>query len=409
MKNKSDAIIALTVVVCSLVLLGALLFSMMGNPFTKPYLSFSIDFEDLTGIQRTSAVHYGGVEVGSVSLIEHLPVDERLTDERVVRAHVVITDEVALPANLAATIGSSSLLGEKHLALRRLDDEAGLLADGAELIGSNSSSILESTVPGAGEIVANIRSITDELVAILDSLNESNFREDLEATLSNSRTFTEDINTLVSGEVKAIELHEMLVELITSLNEAGASLNEAGASLSETGTSINELVVGPEGDPDSGLSERSRIILSHLESFSKELDESLTGVPGGRPGLRQRLEEITEEMHLIVVGDSNSREGLQSNIDRLSRDLDSLTLELKTLIVWSEYVAGTLAERPSRLVWGSKLNTVPTKEEILEHFRRSDEPFPVEIEEIDEDRDDEGRGPIDLRNNGVFIPRSQRE
>ena len=71
MKNKSDAIIALSVIACSLVLLGALFFSVAGNPFEKPHLTFSVDFEDLTGIQRNSAVLFAGDEVGYVDEVAY--------------------------------------------------------------------------------------------------------------------------------------------------------------------------------------------------------------------------------------------------------------------------------------------------------------------------------------------------
>ncbi|MEM9016424.1 MAG: hypothetical protein AAGC68_05375, partial [Verrucomicrobiota bacterium] len=96
-------------------------------------------------------------------------------------------------------------------------------------------------------------------------------------------------------------------------------------------------------------------------------------------------------------------------IDEITADINSLMAEVQTLIVWSEYVAGTLAERPSRLVWGSKPNEVPTKEEILEHFRRTGQPYPVKIREIEEDSESEPPPPFEWKRNGIFIPRGDRE
>ncbi|MEM9282453.1 MAG: MlaD family protein [Verrucomicrobiota bacterium] len=395
MKNKSDAIIALSVIACALVLLGALFFSVSGNPFKEPHLRFSVDFEDLTGIQRTSAVLYAGDEVGYVDQVEHLSVDDRLTDEGVIRAHLVIEKEVSLPMNMNAMIGSASLLGEKHIALQRRDDEGGVLVAGAKLSAGKAGTLLDTLVPGANSIVANIQSITEELKDLTEGLGEGPLRDDLERTFSNSRTFTEDLNTLVTGEVEAIELHQMLVELVSSLNQAGGS--------------INELVAGSEEDPESGLNARSQVILANLEEFSHELNEAIAGAPGGAPGLRQELEEITGEIHDIVIGGRGSRDGLQVKIDRVANDINSLMAEVQTLIVWSEYVAGTLAGKPSRLLWGSKPNEVPSKEEILEHFRSTNEPFPVRIREIEEGSETENEPSSGSPRNGILIPRANRE
>ena len=44
MKNKQDATVATLVILCSLMLLGALIFAISGDPWRKPHLRFSVDF-----------------------------------------------------------------------------------------------------------------------------------------------------------------------------------------------------------------------------------------------------------------------------------------------------------------------------------------------------------------------------
>ena len=327
--------------------------------------------------------------------VAHLAAADRLTEEGIIRARLVIKKEVSFPANLDAKIAAASLLGEKHIALQRRNDEGGLLAEGARLSAIQGGTPLENLVPGASEVVANIRVITEELIELTDGIGGGPLRGDLEETFSNSRKFTGDLNSLLTGEMEAFELHQMLVTLVSGLNEAGSS--------------INELVVGSGEESESGLSARSEAILTNLEEFTEELNETMSGIPGEAPGLREQLEEITLEIHNIVVGGQGSREGLQTKINRITSDINSLMGEVQTLIVWSEYVAGTLAGRPSRLLWGSKPNEVPTKEEILEHFRRTNQPFPVKIREIEEGSEAEEERPFELRRNGILIPRGDRE
>jgi hypothetical protein len=65
------------------------------------------------------------------------------------------------------------------------------------------------------------------------------------------------------------------------------------------------------------------------------------------------------------------------------RKVNTLVEEMNALVVWGEYITGTLAEKPSRLIYGSKENDVPSKEQIIEHMRSSQKPFPVRIKELE--------------------------
>jgi hypothetical protein len=65
------------------------------------------------------------------------------------------------------------------------------------------------------------------------------------------------------------------------------------------------------------------------------------------------------------------------------KKIHTLVEEMSALVIWGEYITGTLAEKPNRLIFGNKENDVPTKEQIIEHMRRSKEPYPVRIKELD--------------------------
>ncbi len=388
MKNRSDAIVALAVIACSIVLLGALLFSISGNPFRKPYLQFTVDFDDLTGIKETSAVLYAGNKVGVVDAVEFLAPEGRLTEDGIIRAYIAITEEVPLPADLDVLIGSESMLGEKHIALRRRGDAGGLLADGSHLSAAAAGSMLESLLPGGGAIVNNLRSITDDLRKFTEGMGDGSARKDIGASLANIRDFTENLNELLIGGDDAEGLHKKLIDLVDKLRDASGG--------------INELVQGPEGAPEEGIGERSKVILANLEEFSESLNATISG-SDGEPGLRSRLDDISKEAHLMLAGDGGSQVGLRVKLDGVMSEVEKLMVEIQALIIWGEYVTGTLSEKPSRLIWGSKENDVPTKEEIIEHLRASDEPFPVQIREI------EGGGGAgggdEQKKSGIFKPR----
>lgn len=403
MKNKSDVVVALLVILCSLVLLAALVFSISGNPFRKPHLQFSIDFENLTGVKENSAVLYAGNKVGVVDRIEHLAPGDRLLAGHTIRAHISILEDVPIPENLNIAISAESMLGEKHIALNREDDEGNLLAGGARLTSSSTGSMLDLMVPGGGAIIENIAAITESLKEFTEGLGKGTAKTDVSASLANVRKFTEDLKSILPGDDASPGLSE--------------KLNTLAGNLNKTAEGVRVLIEGPEGAEDEGLAARGKVISGNLVEFSEELNDALAG-KDGEPGLRGKLDGIADEIHLILAG-GNSEQGLRNRVDSIMIKIDTLVEELNALVVWGEYITGTLAEKPSRLIFGNKANEVPTKEQIIEFLRTYNEPYPVRIRENNPEGDPalpaaetsaEGASPDSPRKRGlIFKPRSRRE
>jgi len=370
MKNKQDATVATLVILCSLVLLGALVFAVSGDPWRKPHLHFSVDFADITGIHRNTEVLFAGDNIGTVTRIEHLAPADRLIQSNTVRVHVEVFEPAPIPARVKIIISAASILGEKHIALIRLDDEEGLLADGAKLTSSSLGSLLEMMLPGGDAIFANIRDITADLKKITGPLGQGDASQQITDSLANIEAFTQELKTTFTGDGKTPGF--------------GQKINAVADKLEDTVTGIQELVKGPKGAADKGLANRADAILANLEGFSKELNQTMAGTPDGKPGLKKRIEEITTDLHKMLAGGENaSGPGLEKHLDTTMRKINTLVEEMSALVIWGEYITGTLAEKPSRLIFGSKENDVPTKEQIIEHMRRNHTPYPVRIKELE--------------------------
>ncbi len=370
MKNKQDATVATLVILCSLMLLGALIFAIAGNPWHKPHMRFSVDFADVTGIYRNTDVLLAGDRIGMVDRIEHLAPADRIIPSNTVRVHIEVSDPAPVPAKVKVIISAASMLGEKHIALARVDDDSGLLADGAKLTSTSLGSLLEMKLPGGDAIFANIRDITADLKKITDPLGKGDAAKKITDSLANIEAFTKELKTTFTGDGKTPGF--------------GQKINAVADKLEDTATGIQELVKGPKGSTGKGLASRSDAIFANLESFSKELNLTLSGTPDGKPGLKARIEEITTDLHRILAGgESASGPGLEKHLDSTMRKIDTLAEEMNALIVWGEYITGTLAGKPSRLIFGSKPNDVPSKEQIIEHLRRNQTPYPVRIKELE--------------------------
>lgn len=370
MKNKQDATVATLVILCSLMLLGALIFAISGDPWRKPHLRFSVDFADITGIHRNTSVLFAGDHIGVVDRIEHLAPADRILESNTVRVHVEVFSPAPIPSRLKVIISAESVLGEKHIALIRLDDEDGLLADGARLTSTSMGSLLEMMLPGGDAIFANIRDITADLKKITDPLGKGDASKKITDSLANIEAFTQQLKITFTGDGKTPGF--------------GQKINAVADKLEDTATGIQELVKGPKGAADKGLANRADAILANLESFSKELNGTIAGTPDGKPGLKARIEEITTDLHRMLAGGENAAgPGLEKHLDTTMRKINTLVEEMNTLVIWGEYITGTLAGKPSRLIFGSKANEVPTKEQLIEHMRRTHDPYPVRIKELD--------------------------
>ncbi len=370
MKNKQDATVATLVILCSLMLLGALIFAISGDPWRKPHLRFSVDFADVTGIHRNTTVLFAGDKIGVVNRIEHLAPADRILQTNTVRVHIEVFEPAPIPARLKIIISAESVLGEKHIALIRLDDEAGLLANGAQLTSTSLGSLLEMMLPGGDAIFANIRDITADLKKITEPLGQGDASKKITDSLANIEAFTQQLKVTFTGDGKTPGF--------------GQKINAVADKLDDTATGIQELVKGPKGAADKGLANRADAILANLESFSKDLNGTIAGTPDGKPGLKARVEEITTDLHrLLAGGGTASNPGLEKHLDTTMRKINTLMEEMNALVVWGEYITGTLAEKPSRLIFGSKENEVPSKEQIIEHLRRTHAPYPVRIKELE--------------------------
>lgn len=370
MKNKQDATVATLVILCSLMLLGALIFAIAGDPWRKPHLRFSVDFADITGIHRNTAVLFAGDKIGVVDRIEHLAPADRIIPSGGVRVHVEVFKPVPVPARVKVLISAESILGEKHIALVRVDDEEGLLADGARLTSTSLGSLLEMMLPGGDAIFANIRDITADLKKITEPLGKGDATTKIADSLANIEAFTQELKTTFMGDGKTPGF--------------GQKIHAVADKLEDTAAGIQELVKGPKGDTGKGLASRADAILGNLESFSKELQQTMAGTPDGKPGLKARVEEITSDLHKILAGGDNAAgPGLEKHLDTTMRKVNTLVEEMNALVVWGEYITGTLAGKPSRLIFGSKINEVPTKEQIIEHLRSTHTPYPVRIKELE--------------------------
>src|SRR5437773_6671776 len=120
-RNFSDYLVALFVITCSVVLLGALTFALSGYRLKKPTRTLQINYEDVTGIKVNSEVRYAGAPAGRVIAMRHLTAKEReasVNKKDAVRVTVSLDEGIPpLPTDVTATLSSDTMLSPKFVAL----------------------------------------------------------------------------------------------------------------------------------------------------------------------------------------------------------------------------------------------------------------------------------------------------
>ena len=140
-----------------LLLLAGLYYGVEDNPFRKPYLTFTIEFDDVSGVREQSKVTFLGIPAGYVRHLDYLPGE----NPSAVKVNVVITRKLKIPAFIEAFL-EPTLLGDASIALRpSKTEEPGhpppqrLLANGDKILGHRSTK-LEAVMPGFDDAMAKL-------------------------------------------------------------------------------------------------------------------------------------------------------------------------------------------------------------------------------------------------------------
>jgi len=231
-RNLSDYIVALAVVACSLVLLGALTIALSGYRLKKPERTLQINYEDVTGIKIHSEVRYAGAPAGRVIAMRHLSAAERTASENkkdTVRVTISLDEGIPpLPSDVMATLSSDTMLAPKFVALSAGTPGGKTLANNAMIEGHPAY--------GLDEIMAAAGPLFDNANRLLDNLNVT--VTDLKGNLGQ---FMPKISPLVDTlNTDLDELHKVVTDLGGVEKNANTVLGTADKFVGTTDKQLQE-------------------------------------------------------------------------------------------------------------------------------------------------------------------------
>jgi ABC-type transporter Mla subunit MlaD len=231
-RNFSDYLVALSVIACSIVLLGALTFALSGYRLKKPTRTLQINYEDVTGIKVNSEVRYAGAPAGRVIVMRHLTAKEReasANKKDAVRVTVSLDEGIPpLPTDVSATLSSDTLLSPKFVALSAGTPGGETLANNAAIEGHPAYGI-EQITAAAGPLFDNANKLLNDLSVMVTGL-----KKDLDQ-------FTPKLGPLADSlKTDADNLQNVITNVDTMAKGADAVLGTADHFISGTDKQLQE-------------------------------------------------------------------------------------------------------------------------------------------------------------------------
>ena len=291
-KNLSDYFVALTVIVCSVILVGALTIALSGWRANHRGRTLDVDFRDIAGIRVHSEVRYAGAAAGQVSAIRLLTTDERETagsDEQkrnAVRVTLLLADDLpAVPADTRASLSSDTLLGEKFVALSAGTASAAKLANGTVLQGHGSGSI-DTLIESIGPLVESITPLVDSLAPLVKTADEA--LHGVTPLLKKTAAVVDTVNadTLPRFAKLAESAGQALKRIDTLLTEVDEPIKTDLQELKKTLVQLEQTL----GTADQVLSRTDRNLTPRLEELGVVL-QNLKVVSTHAKALTQQLGE----------------------------------------------------------------------------------------------------------------------
>lgn len=286
--------ISLTVGIAVVLLLGAgLYFGVEENPLRKPFLTFTIRFDDVAGIHERSKVTFLGIPAGYVTGLDYAPGHR----ETAVKVEVVIDRKLYIPADVKAYL-EPTLLGDASISLRLPrrpgGNESGnepegvagpRLANGQEIIGIHATK-LEAVLPGFDDTMADVKAYG------------------------------------VSAGERLSSIGEVIDRGVAALSALFLDKDSNGQSkIDELVASLQSVINGPEGQKDQSIRGQLEAIVGNLRASSDSIRQ-LSDVQGRQQGSIGEVLRVYEETAKRLSEDAETAQKL---IGKMGRTSDAVT------------------------------------------------------------------------------------
>lgn len=277
-------------------------------------------YEDVVGLKPGSVVRMGGLDIGTVTAVEHKA--GNVEDTKVYVTLSIVREETGrVRQGMVATIDGKGLLGDKMVQLQWDKARAAALVkegkDPNALVPAEGW--LETAPPGdpigdATKVAADARLVMKDLQRAVEGIADERFKEDLHGTMSSLRLILDGV-ALRDGVA-----HKMIFdpEEARRVDNILLNLQTSSANLAKVTGDARDFTAQIKTGPG----------LAHAVVYDDALAKSTTGT---LTELNKSLEAVRTGnglAHAIVYGDDQTQK-LMGNVNAMSDDLREIVAGMK--------------------------------------------------------------------------------
>jgi len=323
-KKSGDRWVALSVIVCSLVLFIALGIGLSGKTFVQGARRLRVRFPDVTGIAVSSRVKYAGAPAGTVSAIRILGADERRkAAPNLVEVTLLLHPDVPpVPKDAQISIAADTLLSDKFVLINA-GSSAEPVAAPDEILQGLAPTTFDQLARDADHAINGLR----RLVADGDPAGARDIVARLQKILGGAESAFTEIKPIIGNA------GELVAAARTTLDHADHVITDAGAAAAH-----------------------ARSLLSDNKARVARAMDNIDATATAFVSLARRGESILRDN--------------QNSINRTLADFRITSENLKITSAYSRFLLRDLASHPNRILWGGNTNPpVPSEAKILEKSR----------------------------------------
>jgi ABC-type transporter Mla subunit MlaD len=311
-KQRAFLVVGIVVV---LLLLAGLFLGVEENPFRKPFLTFTVRFDDVSGIHEHSKVTFLGIPAGYVKRLDYAPGNRQTA----VKVEIVIDRKLYIPAAVKAYL-EPTLLGDASIALRpaATDDAVGTgaegaigprMTDGVEIVGVRATK-LEAVLPGFDDAMAKVETF---------------------GTLSGQRLSS--IGELIDRGVGALN---------SLFLEKGA---EGQTKIDQLIASLQGIINGPGGQKDQSIRGQLETIVGNLRASSDSI-RKLADLQGTEQGSIGEMLHVFEQTAKLLSEDAETAQKLIAKMGHTSEAVTQASEQVRSLALIATQAVEQFHSRP---------------------------------------------------------------
>ncbi|MCA2960827.1 MAG: MCE family protein [Silvanigrellales bacterium] len=231
-------------------ILGTLIVTLEGNPFSSRAIDFYTVLDNVGGVGQRTQVRTSGVQVGEVTSIDILP--------KGARVNFKISSKVGIPKGSFIELRSKGILGDVYLEVVRAEGSEENLRPGEMIPKMKELNDMSALMASMGSIATDIKTVSSTLSKVLGSEGGKN---SLQNILANIEAITADTRNVISTE------KENVARIIANLRESTERVN---AMLERNDGRIDEVIASVQSS------------MSDVKAFTSELKTMVTGPNKGR-------------------------------------------------------------------------------------------------------------------------------